>query len=231
MPKKKCFKCGKVKDIELFYKHSKMKDGHLNKCIECSKKDCKTSNGKYKRECIICGKIFYTTLTEIKRGGGNCCSRKCYYERQRKIIKKGKDSPYWNGGRIKTKKGYILVYAPNNKRSNVNGYIYEHLLIMEKYLGRPVRKEEAVHHIDENKSNNNINNLILFPTKGSHTAFHHNIRKYKAIKELKETGYKICIKCNKKLPLSEFTKDKKSKDGLKYYCKKCLKEYKKINNN
>jgi hypothetical protein len=36
---KVCFKCGKEKDIDLFYKHKKMSDGHLNKCIECAKKD------------------------------------------------------------------------------------------------------------------------------------------------------------------------------------------------
>lgn len=37
--KKKCFKCLKKKDINKFYRHPKMKDGHLSKCIECTKKD------------------------------------------------------------------------------------------------------------------------------------------------------------------------------------------------
>ena len=38
MDKKKCFKCGKVKDLTLFYKHKMMNDGHLGKCKECTKK-------------------------------------------------------------------------------------------------------------------------------------------------------------------------------------------------
>lgn len=38
---KVCFKCGNLKDLEDFYKHSKMLDGHLGKCKECTKSDTK----------------------------------------------------------------------------------------------------------------------------------------------------------------------------------------------
>lgn len=41
METKKCFKCGVVKPISDFYVHKEMKDGHLNKCIDCTKKDTK----------------------------------------------------------------------------------------------------------------------------------------------------------------------------------------------
>lgn len=36
---KVCFKCNKNKPFEKFYKHKGMKDGRLNKCIECARKD------------------------------------------------------------------------------------------------------------------------------------------------------------------------------------------------
>ncbi len=38
MPKK-CFKCGKEKDITEFYPHPRMKDGTLNKCKDCTRFD------------------------------------------------------------------------------------------------------------------------------------------------------------------------------------------------
>jgi ribosomal protein S27AE len=36
---KVCFKCGNEKPIDAFYRHPRMGDGRLGKCIDCTKKD------------------------------------------------------------------------------------------------------------------------------------------------------------------------------------------------
>lgn len=41
---KTCFKCGLEKKITSFYTHKQMKDGHLNKCSDCTKKDSKSNH-------------------------------------------------------------------------------------------------------------------------------------------------------------------------------------------
>ena len=50
---KQCFKCGETKHLSAFYKHKAMADGHLNKCIACTKKDAaehRSKNIDYIRE-------------------------------------------------------------------------------------------------------------------------------------------------------------------------------------
>jgi len=48
LKQKTCMKCGELKPLSDFYKHPMMKDGHLNKCKECTKKD--VSNNYYKNK-------------------------------------------------------------------------------------------------------------------------------------------------------------------------------------
>ena len=64
-----------------------------------------------------------------------------------------------------------------NKYKKING-ISEHRLIMEKKIGRPLTKKEVVHHLNGDKKNNKIHNLMLFPNQKAHASFHSKITQF-----------------------------------------------------
>ena len=91
-------------------------------------------------------------------------------------FKRGSRNPRWNEGRTINGRGYALIFMPDHSRANSKGYVYEHILVLEKSLGRLLRRTETAHHLDGNKLNNSINNLVLFATMGMHTKFHNWLR-------------------------------------------------------
>lgn len=76
------------------------------------------------------------------------------------------------GHKKKRSDGYIAIYFPDHPKSSVDGYILEHDLIMECYLGRWLKDNEVVHHINRDKTDNRIENLMLL-TRAEHTSLHH----------------------------------------------------------
>lgn len=127
-------------------------------------------------------------------------------EHKKKISKKmlGKNHPSWNGGKRKTKAGYIQVYHPNHP-NRINNVVFEHRLVIEKYLGRYLTSNEVVHHINDIKNDNRLENLMLLKCKADHQILHSNQRRdyslIKKILELKEKGLTV-IKISKILEIS-----------------------------
>jgi len=83
---------------------------------------------------------------------------------------------HWKGGRTKCN-GYMFVKCLGHPEANKDGYIIEHRLIMEKQISRPLKEEEIVHHINANRTDNRIENLMLFPNNSAHLRFHRMMRK------------------------------------------------------
>ena len=54
----------------------------------------------------------------------------------------------------------------------------EHLIVTEKFLKRKLTKKERVHHLNEIKSDNRIENLMLFKSDSEHIKFHTKIRQH-----------------------------------------------------
>ena len=75
---------------------------------------------------------------------------------------KGQNNSFWRGGKyIDRLNGYVRVNSPNHPFTNNRGYVFEHRLVMEKSLGRYLRKNEIVHHRNKIKTDNRIENLEL----------------------------------------------------------------------
>ena len=82
--------------------------------------------------------------------------------RKSKANRAGPRNSYWNGGRyVDRLNGYVHIYKPNHPFAKKRGYVLEHRLVMEKSLGRYLRKNEIVHHRNKVKTDNRIENLEL----------------------------------------------------------------------
>lgn len=82
----------------------------------------------------------------------------------------GERNHRWGGGRYQDRRGYIFVKSYDHPRA-VRGYIAEHVLFAEQQLGRLLVKGEEVHHINGDKSDNGLENLVVL-TKAQHLYEH-----------------------------------------------------------
>ena len=69
-------------------------------------------------------------------------------------------NPNWKGGRARIM-GYIMIRIDDHPNATNRGYVMEHRLVVEKSLGRYLRRDEVVHHINGKKTDNRLENLEL----------------------------------------------------------------------
>lgn len=85
-------------------------------------------------------------------------------------------NPHWKGGTYISTQGYRFVMAKGHPRAINGGYIPEQIAIVEKILGRQLKKGETIHHLRKPATDNDPSNLYLFPTKKAHDDYHHLLR-------------------------------------------------------
>mgnify|MGYP001233655487 CR=1 FL=1 len=96
-------------------------------------------------------------------------------------VLRGADHPFWTGGTTQNHRGYI---------ETSNGMLL-HRVVAERRLGRSLEHWEAVHHIDDDKQNNEDRNLAVIPGT-EHSRFHLFLR-HRSLPVNRETLLKFCL--------------------------------------
>jgi hypothetical protein len=122
---------------------------------ECRSRAPRT--GKIRYECLRCGAEFWRYPSQ----GGKYCSFSC--EGKSRV---GPLSSQWKGGRI-MRQGYVMLRQAGGK------YKFEHRIVMEQILGRPMEPHETVHHKNGIRDDNRPENLEFRVGKHGKGATHH----------------------------------------------------------
>lgn len=127
-------------------------------------------------DCLQCGKHVetYRGPKSIERYGyPKFCNKKCLDAYQ-----VGTNNPNYRNGVRQCKGGYIELWIPNHPAANGHGCVPEHRVVVEKHIGRFLTDEEVVHHIDGDRSNNDISNLVLCANQSEHSKYHRKGGRY-----------------------------------------------------
>lgn len=114
--------------------------------------NCRVLDKEKKVNCSWCKKEF-----KPERSIRNFCSKICWCEWRKEKTKLNPGSWIENG--------YRVLYTENGKG------IKEHIKIMQDHIGRELTLDEVVHHINEIRTDNRIENLQLM-TRGEHSKLH-----------------------------------------------------------
>lgn len=101
-----------------------------------------------------------------------------YIRGHQQFARRGQKSHAWKGGTYTTHMGYIAQYAPEHPNNN-GGYVLQHRLVMESVLGRLLTKDECIHHVNGNKTDNRPENLqVVTPSEHGRHHFDDTITKW-----------------------------------------------------
>lgn len=82
-------------------------------------------------------------------------------------------NPNWRGGRTVTEHGYVLVRAGvGHPLADCRGYAYEHRVVAQTKIGRPLQKSDIIHHLNGNRQDNRPENIIVTRSVGEHALQH-----------------------------------------------------------
>lgn len=125
---------------------------------------------------------------------------------------------------VRFSNGYRLIYKPvaesSMTKGNWKGYVYEHIYVAEKMMGRKLTSKEVVHHLDGNRINNRTDNLLVLE-RSMHAKLHSWL-KGAILSESQDSNGVNSKKSKAKEPLYCLICDSiLQRDNKKYCCAEC----------
>ena len=111
----------------------------------------------------------------------------------------------------KNPKAYVELTLPEGKR-------FEHVVLCEADLGRPLPPKAEVHHFDGNPHNNAPGNLVICQDRAYHFLLEARTRR---LREFGTLDFKRCRSCKVVKLLDAFHKAKDVWDDRSACCKDC----------
>lgn len=157
----KCQNCNESFELLESFAKAREKEGRIKFCSRNCYNEHREKRKNHKViKCGFCEGDFYNDT-----GSRKYCSSKCACEDKKRKNTAG----YWY------ENGYKVIYAGEGKG------IKEHIKIMQEHIGRQLRKDEIVHHINEIKDDNRLENLQLM-TRSEHSKLHRELELLKGKK-------------------------------------------------
>lgn len=123
--------------------YTRKKTLYYFQCNNCKEEFSRPKNGKLRNSDIhFCQKCPHYALAQKE-------TNKIQLKKSEKI-----------GSKV-AKHGYKEVYVGPDYPHRKSNWIREHIFVMEKHLGKRIPQGMVVHHIDGNKQNNELDNLLL----------------------------------------------------------------------
>lgn len=156
------------------------KKKYKKSCDYCHKKQRQEKSPKILCKCG-CGELIPSITYDnkpqfYKHGHGNS----------------GSKNNFWSGGIKWDANGYLEILRRSHPFRNKSNYVKLHRIVMERYLGRYLKEDEVVHHINGIKTDNHKNNLIIL-SRENHASLHHKIN----------MDGRICSRCHRKTRLNK----------------------------
>ena len=92
----------------------------------------------------------------------------------------------WKGGRY-NQGGYVML------RVGPKELVFEHIVVVERAMGKTLRRSAPVHHIDGNKVNNTNRNLVACDSAAYHNLLH---RRQRALAAFGDANARQCCLCH-----------------------------------